>query len=62
MDYLGIPGRGVTNSLSIRNKIPNKKQKAMFAIADINNQDFINLINIFNISPYQGYKSKQFNN
>ena len=39
-DYIVIPGKGVTNSLSHRTKRSNNKQKARFAITDITNQDF----------------------
>ena len=56
------PGKGLTNSLSLRTKRSNKKQKEFFSITDITNQDFSKLINKFNNSPYLGYKSKHINN
>ena len=45
--YMGIPGKGLTTSLYIRTKIPNKKNKAWFAIIDINHQDLSNLLKKF---------------
>ena len=46
----------------LRNKSPNKKQREMFSIIDITNQDFSKLLEKFNNSPYLGYKSKQVHN
>ena len=38
-DYMGIQGKGITNSTYIRTKSPNKKQKARFAITEITKQN-----------------------
>ena len=51
-DYMGRPGKGMTASLAIRNKMSNKKQKARFSITDITNQDFRKLLKKFKNSPY----------
>ena len=59
---MGIPGKCLTTSQALRTKIPNKKQKARFAITDINKQDFSKLIKKFGNSPYLGNKSKYFRN
>ena len=61
-DYMWIPGKDLTTSLSIRTKIPNKKQNARFTITDINNQDLRKLIDKFKNPPYLGYNSKQVHN
>ena len=53
-----IPGRGLTTPLALSTKRPNKKQKARFAITEINNQDYRKLLNNFKNSPYLGYKIK----
>ena len=53
-DYIGRPGKGVTNSLLISTKRLNKKQKARFAITGITNQDFRKLFKYFKNSPYLG--------
>ena len=55
-------GNGVTTSLDLSNKNPNKKQKAGFYITDITKQDFRKLLKKFENSPYLGYKSKQVHN
>ena len=57
-----IPGKGVTNSLDLRTKMSNKKQRERFAIIDITKQDFRKLLNCFEHSPYIGYKSKHVYN
>ena len=36
-DYMGIPGKGMTNYLDLRTKMSNKKEKERFSITDINN-------------------------
>ena len=59
---MGIPGEGLTISISIRTKIPNRKQKARFAITEITNQGFRQFLKEFNNSPYLGYKIKQVYN
>ena len=61
-DYMERPGKGLTNSLGISTKTPNKKQKAMFDITDITNQDFRKLLNKFNNSHYLCCNSKQVHN
>ena len=59
---MGILGKGLTTSLSLRIKNPNKKQKLSFAITDIINQYFRKLLKGFNNSSYLGYKNKQVPN
>ena len=59
---MGRPGKGLTTSLDISTKIPNKKQKARFYIPDITKQDIRTLIKKFDNSPYIGYKLKQVHN
>ena len=61
-DYMRIPAKDLTTSLSIRAKNPNKKQKSRFSINDITNQYFREFIKIFLRFPYLGYKSKQVHN
>ena len=56
------PGKGLTNSLALSTKRPNIKQKARFAITDINNQDLRNFLRKFKNSIYLGYKEKQVHN
>ena len=51
-------GRGLTNSLDISKKSPNKTKKVRFATTDITNQDFRKFLNDFKNSPYLGYKNK----
>ena len=41
-DYVGISGKELTNSLTLRTKMPNKKQKERTSITEITNQDFNN--------------------
>ena len=55
---MGRPGKGLNNSLDLRTKRSNKKQKARFDITDINNQEFRKFIKKFNNLPYLGYKIK----
>ena len=59
---MGITGKGLTNSLALRTKRSNNKQKARFAISRITNQDLRNFLKKFNNSPYLGSKSKQVHN
>ena len=59
---MGISGKGINNYLTLRTKIPNKKQKSRIAITDINNHDFRKFIEAFNNSPYLGYRKKQVHN
>ena len=56
---MGIPGKGMTNSLDLSSKMLSNKQKSSFAITDINKQDFIKFFKKFINSPYLGYNSKQ---
>ena len=60
--YMGIPGKGLTNSLDLRTKISNNKQWAIFSITGIAYQYFRKLLKNFNNSPYIGYKSKKVHN
>ena len=50
---------GMTNSMTLRTKIPNKKQNSSIAITDINNQYFRNTIKEFKNSQYLGNKKTQ---
>ena len=59
---MGRSGKGVTTSLDLSTKSPNKKQKARVAITDIINQDFSKFLKEFNSSPYLVYKMKQVHN
>ena len=59
---MGIPGKGMNTSLSLRTKRSNDKQRARFSINEITNQDFSNFLNKFKNSPYLGYKGKHFHN
>ena len=59
---MGRPSKGLTTSTYRRNKSPNKKQKAMFAITDITNQELRKFHKKFKNSPYLGYRSKQVQN
>ena len=61
-DYMVRSGKGLTTSLTLRTKRPNKKQKARTAITDITNQYFRKLIKYFSNFPYLGYKEKQVHN
>ena len=56
--YVVIPGKTLIASLDLRNKGPNKKQKARFFMTDITNQDFSKLLKNFKNSPYLGHNSK----
>ena len=60
--YIGIPGKGMTTFLALRTKIPNKRQKARFAITDSTKQDFSNFVKKFDNSCYPGYKIIQVHN
>ena len=59
---MGRQGKGLTTSLALRTKTPNKKKKARFAITEITDQYFRNFLNKFKNSPYISYKSKKFHN
>ena len=59
---MGRLGKRLTNFLDIIIKKSNKKQKLMFSITDITNQDFRKLLKKFKNSPYLGYKIKQVHN
>ena len=48
------PGKGMTNSLDLRTKSSNKKQKERFSIDDITNQYLSKLRKSFNNSPHLG--------
>ena len=54
--------KGLTNSLTLRTKNSNKRQKARFDITYINNQGFNKFLKKFNNSPYLGYNSKHVHN
>ena len=56
---MGRSGKGLTNSLTIRTKIPNNKQKER---NNINNQYLRKLIKEFKNLPYPGNKKKQVHN
>ena len=55
-------GKGLTTSLTLRTKKPNKKQKSRISITGITNQYFRKFLRKFNNSPYLGYKKKQVHN
>ena len=57
-----ISGKGMTASLVLRTKIPNKKQRVRISITDITNQDFRKFLKEFNNSTYLGLKNKQVHN
>ena len=59
---MGRIGKGLTTSLTIRTKIPNKKQKARTNITVIANQYFRNLLKEFKNKSCTGYKKKIFHN
>ena len=51
---MGILDKGLTTSLSLMTKSPNKKQKAKFAITDITNQDLRKFLNKYkNLTKYK---------
>ena len=58
-DYMVISVKGLTTSLTLRTKSPNKKQKSKTAITDITNKCFRKLLREFKNSHYLGYKRKQ---
>ena len=43
-DYMGRPGKGLTNSLTFSTEILDKKKNARTSITDITNQDFRKLL------------------
>ena len=51
-------GKGLTISLTLSTKSPNKKQKVRTDITDITDQYFRKFIKEFKNSPYLGYKKK----
>ena len=61
-DYMGISGKDMTTSLTLRTKSPNNKQKSSTAITDITKQYFSKFLREFKISPYIGYKQKNIHN
>ena len=61
-DYMGRSGDGMTTSLALRTKSPNKIQNVGFSITDITYQDFRKMIKGLNYITYIGYKKKQFHN
>ena len=61
-DYVGISGKELTNSLTLRTKIPNNKEKDRTSITDITNHGFRNLLREFKFSHYIDYKRKHFHN
>ena len=56
---MGRSCKGLTTSLALRSKNPNKKQKARTDISEITNQYLGNFLNELKNSPYLGYKRKQ---
>ena len=56
------PGKGMTTSLDLRTKNPNKKQKSRFTITYITKQHLRKLLNKFKSLPYIGYKGKHIKN
>ena len=60
--YMVRTGKGLTTSLSLRTKIPNKNKKSRFAITDITKQYFSKFLNNFDRSHYLDYNIKQVNN
>ena len=54
---MGNPYKGLTAYLALRNKSPNKKQNARFAITGITKQDFRKLLMKFEKSLYLDYNS-----
>ena len=44
MDYMERSGKGMTTSLALNTKSPNKELKARFSITEITNQDFRKLL------------------
>ena len=56
---MGISGKGINNYLTLRTKIPNKKQKARIDITDITNHYFRRFLKAFDNSPYLCYKKNQ---
>ena len=59
---MGGPIKGLTTSLDLITRIPNKKQKSKFSINDITNQYLRQFINKFKNSPYLDYKQKHVHN
>ena len=57
-----ISGKGLITSLTLRTKIPNKKQKAFISITDNNNHNLSKLIKEFKNSSCLVYKKKQVHN
>ena len=57
-----MDGKGLTTSLALRNKGPNKEQKSRFSITDITNKYFRKFLKKFKNSPYLGYNSKLVHN
>ena len=51
-NYMGIPCKGLTTSLTLSTKRSNKKQKERFYITDITSQDFRKLL-----KKFKNYKS-----
>ena len=50
-EYMGILGKGLVTSFSVKTKRSNEKEKARFGITDITNQDFREAIKKFENSP-----------
>ena len=61
-DYVGIPDKGLTTSLTLMTKSPNNKQKWKTAINDTTHQDFRKLLNKYKKLPQIGYKKKKVHN
>ena len=59
---MGISGKGLNTSMTIRTKRPDKKQKRKTTINIINNQYFRKLLKEFKNSPYLGHKKKKVHN
>ena len=46
---MGVPGKDINDSLGLRTKIPNKKQKARTSITDVTNQYTRKLLKQFKV-------------
>ena len=61
--YVGISGKGVTTSLTLRTtRSSNNKNEAILSIADILLQCFMELLEEFRYLSYLNYRNKQFKN
>ena len=53
------PGKGLTTSLDLLNRRPNKKQQSEFSINYITDQYLSKFLKKFESLPYLAYKSEQ---